>query len=136
MAESNKAVIRCPGCAREVEMPAASCPVCGFNFREGRKSETDGPALEVPAPSRTILYLAAAVVVMGLIIVGFMFFAPDDDPPDSLASPGGGSILQPIPASPPPLAPISPAKTIQNAQGVASQADDRVKQAKDLADLE
>jgi hypothetical protein len=135
MAEANKAVIRCPGCAREVVMPAASCPTCGFDFRAGRVPAPEaGPALDGQPPNRSILYLAAAAVVMLLIAVGYLVFGADAEPPEVLGAPGGGSILQPVPANPPPLGPISPAKTIRNAQGVADQADERVRQARELAD--
>ena len=114
-------------------MPAKSCPTCGYDFRAGKAPVPPAPASEPSPASRSHLYLVAAVAIMILIVVGFLLFGGGDEPPEILSSPsGGGSILQPLPANPPPLAPVSPAKTIGNAKSVAEQADEKVRQARDL----
>jgi hypothetical protein len=135
MAEAKKPVIRCPGCSREVPLPAEACPDCGFNFREGKVPAPERPAALEPSGRPVIWYLVAAVGVMVLIIVGWTLFGRDEEPPPPPAA-GGGSILQPLPAEPPPLGPINPAKTIQRAKGLAEQHDERVEIMRELSESE
>jgi hypothetical protein len=141
MSEAKPVMIRCPGCAREVAMPAESCPACGFNFRDGRPP---APPTLKSAPlhddtgRRPIWYLAAAALVMLLIAVGYIVFGSDDDPPDVSGGPppAAGSILAPVPVNPPPLAPISPAKTIGNARNQADLIEERQRRAREVVDSE
>jgi hypothetical protein len=141
MSEAKQVMLRCPGCSREVAMPAESCPACGFNFRDGRPPAP--PTLQTSplhdeTGRRSIWYLAAAAGVMLLIAVGYMVFGSDDDPPDVTGAPppAAGSILAPVPVNPPPLAPISPAKTIGNARDQADHIEERQRLAQELVDSE
>ncbi|MDR2349868.1 MAG: hypothetical protein LBF41_04485 [Deltaproteobacteria bacterium] len=147
MSEQNadKPSIRCPGCGGLVFLPADACPVCLFNFREGKRpagAATGSPAGSAGSASspafgesrgRNVRYAigAAAAVLLTLVLILALSGSKDEPAVPEASSPGGSVVLQPAPKlSESPL--MRPQRPIGAAKDAAGSLDERTETMEDI----